>query len=171
MAFSVTNNAVLRSFYGEYQNLAKRSNRSSVSEKELDYADSTALKRAIKSFASTEFNSVKDSVDSTGPVKNFAKKLKAFVDTYNYTRESSSASSNSDLKQLSKKMQKFVDKYSSELKSAGIKIGDDGYLSLSESLEIKTTERYKELFNKDSDFLKGLNQLAGNMVRHIDIVV
>ena len=171
MAFSVTNNAVLRSFYGEYQNLAKRSNRSSVSEKELDYADSTALKKAIKSFAFTEFNSVKDSVDTTGPVKNFAKKLKAFVDTYNYTRESSSASSNSDLKKLSKKMQKFVDKYSSELKSAGIKIGDDGYLSLSESLEIKTTERYKELFNKDSDFLKGLNQLAGNMVRHIDIVV
>lgn len=169
MSFSVTNNSVLRGFYEDYRDYAKKSGRSEASEETLDYADSKALKKAIKSFQSVEFNDTKDVTDTMGPVKDFAKKMKAFVDTYNYTVDSSGKKNNSDLKKIQKKMKNFVDQYKDQLDEIGISIGDDGYLKISESSDITTTKRYEDVFGQDSEFLSGLNKLAGNMLRHIDL--
>ena len=171
MGFSITSNSVLRSTYGNYRNLVSKNDREHASNEMLSQADSYALKRAIKNLKSSIYTDKKDLTESGGNVVNYTKKLKAFLDVYNNTLDSSKKSDNADIKKAYKSMQGLVKKYKNELESLGINYDKDGYMKMSSSLKIKTNENYENLFGKKSSFLSELEKIPNKIKNHINIVV
>ena len=169
MGFSVTSNSVLRNNYGIYRDLTKSAARSEVSEYKLSAADSNALSRSIHSLRYSDYNDRKDSTDSQGYNKSYVKRMKAFIDTYNYTLESSKKSSSADIARQVPKMKKLAEKYKAQLNSAGISYDSDGYLKISSSNNVTTNKRYEKIFGEDSTFMKDLKSIAGNIKRHVNV--
>ncbi len=169
MAFSVTYNSVLRNDYGIYRNLTKTAARSEATDSKLSVADSSALNRSINKLRYSSYDDRKDGTDSQGYAKSYVKNMKAFMDTYNYTLESSKKSSSREITRQVPKMKQLVDKYKDQLGKIGISYDKDGYLKLSASSNVTTTKRYETLFGKDSSFMKDLNNIAGNIKRHVNV--
>lgn len=169
MSFSVTTNAFLRSAYGLNRNYIDRKERQTASSNLLADVDSKALQKAIKSLESSTFDDREDATETSGKVKDFTKKMKAFLDTYNYTYETASKNDDREIKKAAKSMLSLVKKYKTQLENAGISADSDGYLKLSASAKIKTTGDLEELFGKDSKFLQDLNKIPGRILNHIDL--
>jgi len=169
LAFSVTYNSVLRNDYGIYRNLTKTAARSEATDSKLSVADSSALNRSINKLRYSSYDDRKDGTDSQGYAKSYVKNMKAFMDTYNYTLESSKKSSSREITRQVPKMKQLVDKYKDQLGKIGISYDKDGYLKLSASSNVTTTKRYETLFGKDSSFMKDLNNIAGNIKRHVNV--
>ena len=166
--FSVNTTSYLRNFYSPYRALITESAREQVSSSKLSEADSNALKQAIR--ALEDYNYMKDEDDVTTAEKTrFDRELRAFIDTYNYSIESSSNSSNRSIKKAGEGLKKLAEEYADELKDVGITVKKTGYLNLSSSattnLRLST---FGDMFSSSSKFLKKANEYAGKIYRHID---
>ena len=118
-----------------------------------------------------KYTDKKDPTETTGNAKTYSNKLKAFLDTYNNTYESSKASRDSNLKQAASSMKSLVKKYKNELEEVGITIDKDGYLKKSSSSKIETTKPFEDLFGKKSNFLQELDRIPNRIKNHVDILI
>ena len=160
--FSVTNNVYLRQVYSPNRALSVSTNRANATTNALIAADSSALNKAVKAMNSLDFSD-----DSTKGKERFFKTLKSFTDAYNYTVSSSSSDKKGKIANLSKGLKDFTSKYEKELKSLGISI-KNGYLSVSSNAEKTVSpENYKEMFGKDSKFMKELSNYAKKINKNI----
>lgn len=85
--FSVANNITLRNYYATYRDFTVKSNRANATTNQLNYADAQALRRAVRKLDDFDF----ENADKT----DLSSHIRAFVDTYNYTMESTKSSTNS----------------------------------------------------------------------------
>lgn len=168
MNFSITNNYVLRKDYGEYRSYVKTSIRKSAPVHTLAIADSSALYKAVKELTNSEYSDAKDPTESGGPVSDYAKKLKAFVDTYNNTLQSTSKKTDATARRFMKKLKSLTEEHAKELNNYGISVSDNGTLSIDSGLTIKTTKRFETMFGSKSDYMTSLMRIARNISNHID---
>lgn len=168
MSYSINSNIYLRQSYGIFRDLTSSSKREHTEDNSLSYADSTALGHAIKVISRHEYSSKLDPTETSGPVKEYGKKLHAFIDTYNLTLDSSSKSHDSAIKIIAKKMKSLSNKYKDKLSAVGISLDKQGFMKLSESMKIKSTKEFEEVFGNNSDFMKELKKVPGLIQNHID---
>lgn len=153
---SLNSTFYLQNFYKTNRNLSKVSMRPDYNQTELSYEDSRALKRAATSLASFDY-----SEDENGD--NIVSTIQAFAETYNNTLESSS-SSDSDTYRHNRQLKALTNKYGEELEDLGITIEEDGKLTISENiLKGSSFEEVKEVFSKESDYIKGIRNIAKRM--------
>ena len=161
--FSVANTYNLRTNYGTYHaySTAKgRENESSVSK--LNYVDSIALRRAVKRLADFDFEE-----EETSDIES---RVRAFVDTYNYTTESMGKSDDKNIYKIGKEMKKLADEYSSDLDNVGITFDSNGYMKMS-STAAKTIKpaKMEKMFGKDSEFMKKLSSISNKISKKVNI--
>lgn len=162
--FAVSNTLSLRTNYSDNRSLMIANNRKSQDNKTLASTDSRALRKAIRSLKDFKFE---DSEDET-----VEEKIKAFIDTYNYTLESGSkmTKESSHIKNAVNQLKKAIDDNESTLEGYGIKKNSKGYLTLSSSSVSNIEhEHYKEIFGSDSEMMKKLNTAAQKINSHVDI--
>ena len=106
----------------------------------------------------------------TEPLKTkFSKDVRAFVDSYNYTLESSRNSDNAEVQKAGKQMKRFSEKYSDLLESVGVTVKGSGYLSYDNT---KASSMYLHSFGKafasDSEYMEGVSKYAAKINNHVD---
>lgn len=163
--FSVANTYNLRTNYGTYHaySTAKgRENESSVSK--LNYVDSIALRRAVRRLADFDFEE-----EETSDIES---RVRAFVDTYNYTTESMGKSDDKSIYKIGKEMKKLAEEYSSDLENVGITFDSNGYMKMS-STAAKTIKpaKMEKMFGKDSEFMKKLSSISNKISKKVNIYV
>ncbi len=163
--FSVANTYNLRTNYGTYHaySTAKtRDNEASISK--LNYVDSLALRRAVKRLADFDFEE-----EETSDIES---RVRAFVDTYNYTTESMGKSDDKNIYKIGKEMKKLADEYSSDLENVGITFDSNGYMKMS-STAAKTIKpaKMEKMFGKDSEFMKKLSSISNKISKKVNIYV
>ena len=168
-SFSVNSNYYLRSMYaGTDRTLASSSGRANADNKKLSYADSKALKNAIRALGDVDFEMEEKDVTESYKTK-FSKELRAFVDSYNYTLESGKESDNEDVRREVKKMKKFTEKYGDRLEELGVSVKTSGYLSYdntkANSLYLQS---FGDTFGSDSEFMEGISKYASKINKRID---
>ena len=161
--FSVANTYNLRTNYGTYHaySTAKgRENESSVSK--LNYVDSIALRRAVRRLADFDFEE-----EETSDIES---RVRAFVDTYNYTTESMGKSDDKNIYKIGKEMKKLAEEYSSDLENVGITFDSNGYMKMS-STAAKTIKpaKMEKMFGKDSEFMKKLSSISNKISKKVNI--
>lgn len=168
-SFTVKTNSFLRDLYKENRTFASKSGRTEIAKTSLQKADEKALRNGIDALADFDYED-DDKNDSDSTKKKYYNKLKAFVDSYNYTIDSGSDNSNdSSVKSKIKSMKSLMKKYSSELEDLGITSDDKGFLSLSTSaLDNIKISSYEEMFGEDSKFTKELSKYSKSISNHID---
>lgn len=171
MGFSITSNQTLRSLYGAYREYSKSSNRENVDPQTLSKADSTALKRAIKKLQNSVYDEKTDLTDTSGKALEYRENLKAFIDTYNLTLESSNKHNDRSLKRAVKQMKELTEKYKNDLDSLGITYDSDGFMKLNPSTSVEKTKPYEALFGPKADFMNDLGKIPNRIYRHINIVI
>lgn len=155
-AVSLTSNFYLKNFYRYNRDASKTSDRVTFSNCELIYEDSRALKRATSKLSSFDY-----SEEENGD--NILSTIEAFVETYNYTIDSSS-SEDSDAYRQNRQLKALTKKYSDDLEDIGISIGDDGKLSISENiLKGSSFDEVKKIFSNDSDYVSQIRTIAKRM--------
>lgn len=171
MSFNITSNSALRVAYGSYRNLISKNDREGATNVALTRADSYALKNTIKSLRLSKYDDKKDPTETSGKAKTYSTKLKAFLDTFNNTYESSRKSNDPNIKKAAASMKALAKKYKSELEDVGITIDKDGYLKRSTSSKIETTKPFEEMFGKNSKFLRELDRIPNTIKNHVDILI
>lgn len=137
----------MRSFYVANRNARVSSNRSDMRRSELSYADSTALRRAIRGLGSQEY------VEDSDP--NIRNNVKAFIEIYNNTLNSASKSGDRNLERNAKQMKALTNEYASQLEKIGVTVKSDGTLDAGSSLfETASLSKFENLFSKDSDYMQ-----------------
>lgn len=164
MSVTVKNSLSLRQNYSNDTTLMLKANRAKASVGKLSQADSLAMRRSVKKLASYDYeDSDADKLEET---------LRAFTDTYNYLKESSTVASktNPKVKAALNKMKKLTEEYSDELEKYGVTKDSKGYLAMSDSAtdNIKGT-KFESLFGKDSEFMQEIAKYSKSIYRHIDI--
>lgn len=155
-AINLTSNFYLQNFYRYNRAAIKASSRRDYNQTELSYEDSRALKHAAAKLSSFDYTEEENG-------DNILSTIEAFVETYNYTMESSS-SEDSDTYRQNRQLKALSDKYSEKLKDIGITIEEDGKLSLSENiLKGSSFDEVKEVFSNDSDYVSRLRTIARRM--------
>ncbi len=163
-SFSVTNNVYLRNLYSIDRSLSVKNNRTEAPTTRLIVADSSALNKATKTFSSFNFDD-----DSKTNKEKFQKTLKSFADAYNYTVSSTSSLKSGQSFNAASKIKNLTEKYSSELKSLGISV-KNGYMTISSTAASNISpDQYKELFGKDSAYMKELSAYAKKLGNSIDV--
>ena len=153
---NLTSDFFLKNFYQHNRKAMKVSTRNDYSKKELSYEDSRALKRAAAKLASFDYTE-----DENGD--NIVSTIKAFVDTYNYTMESSS-SSDSDTYRQNRQLKALSKKYGDDLKDIGITIEENGTLSVSENiLKGSSFKEIRKVFSEESDYVRNIRTIAKRM--------
>ncbi|QFJ54352.1 hypothetical protein [Pseudobutyrivibrio xylanivorans] len=164
MSISVTNSLSLRIYYGRYSTLVKGSQRNDATTGTLSYADSTALRNAIRKLQDYDFEE-----SSAAQVQE---KLTAFCDSINNTLSSAAkyAKGSTSVKNAVSKIKELNSSYSSELKQLGITVNKDGTMSVYESAAKNySRERYTKFFDKDSKYLNSLYDAATKITRRVDV--
>jgi hypothetical protein len=164
MSISVSNSLSLRIFYNTYASVAKGATRKSTSTGTLSFADSTAMRNAIRKLQDYNF---KESSDEQAQ-----EKLKAFTDTVNNTLESASkySSKNTIVRNAVNTIKDLNTKYADELKKIGITANKDGTLSVYESAAKNySKEKFDNFFTKDSEYLNSLYTAAKKITRRVDV--
>lgn len=161
-SFSIANTLVLRNFYNGNRNYVVKTSREDVSTDKLSYADSVALCRAVKKLGSYDFkNADEDDLEEM---------VRGFVDTYNYTLDSSKYSTNRSVQSAYKGIKKLAETYADDLEDIGIKADSSGYLKLSSSAKSNIKgSRFQEKLGSDSAFMKQLSSYAKQISNHIDL--
>ena len=170
--FSVNATYYLRNAYApNNRTLITEASRKKETNAKLSQADSNALKKAIRALEDYDYKKDESEVSSAEKTR-FDKELRAFIDTYNYSMESSSKSSNRDIKNAGKNLEKLAQKYKDELEDIGIKIKDNGYLELSSTATSNLKlSAFGDMFSSSSSFLKEARTYAGNIARHVDTYI
>ncbi len=168
-SFSVTANYYLRNMYSETdRTLSTSAGRSTASTSKLNHADALALKKAIRELGDFDYT-LDESEVTTGMKTTFSKDVKAFVDAYNYTLESSKESDNEEIQKAGKKMKKFTEKYGDLLDSVGVTVKGSGYLSYDSSKASSLyLHSFGKAFGKDSDYMQGVEKYASSINNHVD---
>lgn len=165
--FSISYTATLRSLYSADRTLGTKAGRADASNSALASADLKALNKGLKTVSKYDFGD--DSEDTKAEKTAFYKNLKALMDTYNNSVESTSKSSDAATKKISKKLAKMAKKYEDELSDIGITLDKKGYMKISESaVDNLDVSRFKEVFGEDSEFMKELSKYAKSSSSHID---
>lgn len=161
-SFSVANTLALRNFYSSHRSLCVKTNRDNLSSDKLNYADSLALRRAVKKLGNYPFkNADKSDIEMT---------IRGFVDTYNYTLDSCKQSTNKSVTSAYKNIQKLASNYEKELANIGITTNSSGYLKLSSSaIENISSTKFANMFGSNSQFMKQLSTYAKQISNHVDI--
>ena len=161
-SFSVANTLALRNFYNSNRTLAVKSNRNDASTNKLNYADSMALRRVVKQLDTYDFDNAKKT--------DLEEKVRAWVDTYNYTMDSCKSSTNTSVASAYKGLKNLTKEYADELENLGIKADSSGYLKMSSSATKNISgSRFKELLGKDSEFMKKVGTYAKRIANHVDL--
>lgn len=157
-SITLSTNFYLNSFYRANTGAYKKAGRSELTKAELAYEDSRALRRAVKTLSSNDYSSD----DSEKNIKN---SITAFATTYNNAL--SSGESSFELARYSKQLKKIIQDHKDELEDVGIKVSEDGSLSVSESLLTSASmDTLKSVFSSDSsDILSSTRRVSRNMFR------
>ena len=163
-SFSIANTLTLRNFYNGNRNYAVKASRSDISTDKLSYADSVALRRAVKKLGSYDFkNAGEDDIEEM---------VRGFIDTYNNTLDSSRYSTNRSVQSAYKGFKKLAETYADDLEDIGIKVDSSGYLKFSSSAKTNIKgSRFQEKLGSGSDFMKQLSTYAKRISSHIDITL
>lgn len=163
MAITINNTLSLRVFYGRYSPLVKGSPRNDASTGVLSFADSSALRNAIRKLQDYDFQESSE--------EQVQEKVTAFADSINNTLSSASKYSGSTpVKNAVSKIKQLNQEYSSQLKQIGITVNKDGTMSVYESAAKNySRDRYSEFFDKDSKYLNDLYDAAKKISRRVDI--
>ncbi|MCR4694498.1 MAG: hypothetical protein K5773_04140 [Pseudobutyrivibrio sp.] len=165
MSLSINSTLTLRLYYGAGNSaLTKKAARSEATCGTLSFADSTALRTAIRRLKDYKWEEVDD--------KSAQERLMAFTDTVNATIDSSShyGTNDSSVKNALKEIKNLNKKHADELKDIGITVKSDGTLSLSSSAaENLSHSKFKEFFGNDSSYLNSLYSAAKKINRKVDI--
>lgn len=144
----------LRNFYAFNREAIKVSTRSNYSTGELSYEDSRALHRAAKALDKFSFDENENS-------DNIKSSIKALIDTYNNSLDSTEKNTSSDMKRYASRLKSLTKKYSDELEEIGVSIKSNGKLSYNDNLlKSADIDKVKEVFGKDSGFTKQLKQIS-----------
>lgn len=153
---NLTSTFFLQNFYKYNRNAMKASTRNDYNKTELSYEDSRALKRAAAKLSSFDYTEEENS-------DNIVSTIKAFVDTYNYTIDSSS-SADSDTYRQNRQLKALTKKYGDDLEDIGISIEEDGKLSISENiLKGSSFKEIRKVFSEESDYVRGIRNIAKRM--------
>ena len=146
-----------RSFYSGYETARNEDQRSALSKGSLVQADSSALKKAAKTFST-----LYSSENLSG--KDILQAILAFGDTYNNALESSSDTGVTRVSQLSKKLKSLSSKQKKDMAEIGISVKQSGKLSIDkEKLSSASANKVKKIFGNDSEFLKELKKYASSL--------
>lgn len=167
--FTVKSNYFLRNLYKNNSSLANKSSRTDVDPTTLQSADEKALRNGLSSLSSFNYED-DDKNELTATKAKYYNKLRAFVDSYNYTIDSGNGnSSDSSIRSKIKSMKALTKKYSSELENIGISSDSKGYLSLSKTaLDNIKISTYEDMFGADSKYAKELSKYSKSISNHID---
>lgn len=153
---NLTSTFFLQNFYKYNRNAMKASTRNDYNKTELSYEDSRALKRAANKLSSFEYTE-----DENGD--NIVSTIKAFVETYNYTIDSSS-NEDSEVYRQNRQLKALTNKYGDDLENIGISIEDDGTLSISENiLKGSSFKEIRSVFSEESDYVRSVRNIAKRM--------
>lgn len=164
MSISVSNTLSLRIYYGRYSTLVKGSQRNDATTGTLSFADSSALRNAIRNLQDYDFEEASD--------EQVQEKVKAFADALNNTLSSATkyGSSSTPVKNAVKTIKQLNSDYASELKKIGITVQKDGTMSVYESAGSNySKERFSNFFDKDSEYLNNLYDAAKKITRRVDV--
>jgi hypothetical protein len=153
----------MRNFYKNNRDAIKSSGRSSLGTAELSYEDSRALSRAAKRLLRNDYGSDSDTEDSD--ISDTTKaSIEAFVTTYNNAIDSGKNSSDHDTLHYVKQLKSLTKEYSDDLEAIGISIGNDGKLSIDDSLlSITDNSKARSLFSPDQEYSKKVLSVARKM--------
>lgn len=149
----------MRNFYVANSNARTSSNRSEMRNSELSYADSTALRRAIRNLGNANY------IEDQDP--NIRNSVKAFINVYNNLLDSASGSGDYDLERSAKQLKSLTNEYASQLDKIGITVKSDGTLEARDSLfETAKLSKFENLFSKDSDYMQRATSNAKRVQRY-----
>lgn len=166
--YIVAYNQQLRNLYTDNRAYGTKNGRTSAPALSLAKADANAIGKGILSLGNFNYGSEdKEATDSEK--KQLSLKLRAFVDSYNLSLDSTASSKDRDAIKVSKNMKKLVEKYKDELSEYGISVKSGGYMTLSSSaVENLSFKTFEKKFGKDSEFMKELSKYDKQLNRHFD---
>lgn len=151
----------LRNFYSTNRDARTSSKRKEMDNHTLSLADGFALRRAIKQLGGSDFNDDNDT--------NIRSSVKAFIETYNNTLSSTSASSDHNLERNMKQLKSITSEYSDQLDKIGITVNEDGTMTSRDALfSSASLDKFKDLFSSDSDFMQRASACAKRIQRRSD---
>lgn len=151
---TLTSDFYMNKFYSANRNAYKTSKRGDYTKNELSYEDSRALRQAARQLGSYTYRDD----DNLEGVRNT---VKAFVDTYNNTIDSTSGSNDAQVKRFSKQLKALAEKYGDDLKNIGISVEKNGSLSINEGvLELSDMKKIRTAFSKENGFMEATTKLA-----------
>lgn len=155
-AVNLNSSFFMKNFYRYNRNAIKVSGREEYNSTELSYEDSRALKRAIAKLSSYNY-----SEEENGD--NIVSTIQAFVETYNYTLDSTSSEDANTYRQ-NKQLKALTEKYKDSLEDIGISIEKGGKLSVSENiLKASSFKEVKKVFSEESGYMEGIRKVAKRM--------
>lgn len=153
----------MRNFYSKNTNARTSSTRANMDNNELSFADSVALRRAIRELGSFSYEEEEDT--------NIRNSVLAFIDTYNNTLSSVSDSTDHSLERYSKQLKSIAKEYSDSLDKIGITVNDDGSLTSRESLfKSASLSKFESLFSRDSDFMQRTSAVSKRIMRRSEAI-
>ncbi len=166
MSLSVSNTLTLRLYYGHFSKYVKSAEREDVSTGTLSFADSKALRTAIRQLQDYDFEEASES--------EIQEKVKAFADAMNYTLTSATEYGTTDtsVKNAANKIKTLNSEYADELEKIGITIEKDGTMSVyEEAASTYSSSRFTKFFDKDSEYLNSVYEAAKRITRRVDIAL
>lgn len=160
---TLSTNFYIRNFYRKNISAQSGDTRPTMSKAELSFADSVALRRAVKKLGSFEYDE-----DHDTDIRN---SVLAYLKTYNNTLSSVSESDDQSLQRFSKQLKKLSQDHADELDKIGITVNSDGSLTSRESLfKTASLKKFKSIFSRDSDFMQRSSALSKRISRRSEVV-
>lgn len=161
---TLSSNYYLRNFYISNRDARTSSKRSGMDNSALSAADSKALRRALKQLGNFEYTDEKEDA-----IRNTAK---AFVEVYNNTISSSSASTDTSLEHSMKQLKTLAKDYTSDLDKIGITVNSDGTLKCRDALfSSADISKFEKLFSTGTDFMQRASSCAKRIERRSDALI
>ncbi len=161
---TLSSNYYMRNFYRAARSARTTAGRREMSNSQLTYADGAALRRAVRSLGSSEFNETQ--------AEDIRNKALAYVETYNHVLSSAADSSDDRITRSAKQMKALSQKYASELDRIGITVHEDGTLESREArLESAPLSRFEKLFSRDSEMMQQMSAHSRKIERQSDALL
>ncbi len=153
-----TYNQLLRNYYSVNRNACKEITRSSLKTEDLIRADSSALRKVARNLNEMEY-----SAENGISIFN---NIKAFVDSYNNLKDSSSKSDSIPLSRAQKNLTNFIKANKEELAELGLTVSGSGKLRLDkDALVDSNAKKIGKLFSSSGDFSKSVLSYATKILR------